>query len=69
MIEYDFDYDEFYVPMIEHFNKRKERNEVTQEESSIQVQPEEKLLDQHVSDLDGNMNETWLTVPDKKVEA
>jgi SAM-dependent methyltransferase len=32
MIEYDFDYDEFYVPMIEHFNKRKERNEVTQEE-------------------------------------
>jgi SAM-dependent methyltransferase len=32
MIEYDFDYDEFYVPMIEHFNKRKERNEVAQEE-------------------------------------
>ena len=32
IIEYDFDYDHFYQPLIDNFNLRKSKGEVTQEE-------------------------------------
>jgi len=32
MVWYDFEYDQFYVPMIENFNQRKAQGKVTQEE-------------------------------------
>ena len=32
VISFDFDYDEFYLPLINSFNQRKENNQVTQEE-------------------------------------
>lgn len=32
IIDYSFDYDIFYIPLIENFNARKERGEVSQEE-------------------------------------
>lgn len=32
IVWYDFDYDQFYVPMIENFNQRKAEGKITQEE-------------------------------------